>query len=278
MTKNRKHLVILTWMALLSFAHAGDGRIEINQSKMPMAIWNPGSYVVTENLVVTNESGSGSGISVETSGVTIDVNGFTLSGPGTNAAGAWQGIYASGPIDRVCVRNGGVEGFTYGGIVLYGDNSTVRRMKALRNKENGIRVSDGLITECISAGNEKRGFELGGPVNIHDCVAINNGWQGIYLYGTATIEGCVALDNSGVGIHGRSGTILYNLSSGNDDGVLIDDFDKVATVRGNACSYNTELGFRLDSGALLNDNCAYNNSTNYLLTGSVTAGVNHDGP
>ena len=63
---------------------ASDGVIEISQLDMespPYIINESGSYILTENLIVTNTDVNG--IEVQANYVTLDMNGFQLKGPGT---------------------------------------------------------------------------------------------------------------------------------------------------------------------------------------------------
>ena len=93
-------LVVLC--GLPTAALGGDGVAEINQTAalaggvtpadtpgFPVTLSQPGSYVLTSNLVVSTEV---IGIDVTADNVSIDLNGFSLIGPTTcTGQGRWWG-------------------------------------------------------------------------------------------------------------------------------------------------------------------------------------------
>ncbi len=87
-------------------AYAGMGRVEINQRHMadaPFHITEPGSYILTSPLVVTQPDTAA--IWVSANHVSIDLNGFTITGPG-NSANAAAILQTSPAWHHLTVRNG----------------------------------------------------------------------------------------------------------------------------------------------------------------------------
>ncbi len=84
-----------------------DGRIPIDH--LPFEIAEPGSYVVTRDLL----SAGGNGITVSADDVTIDLNGFTLAGTGQVTFGGGFGI-AAAERSNLTVVNGVIRGWNRG--------------------------------------------------------------------------------------------------------------------------------------------------------------------
>ena len=212
-------------------ALAGDGRIEINQASViaaggfPFSISQPGSYVLTSDLVVA--SAGTTGIQFNTaSGVTLDLNGFTIRGPLTCAhsqieyydasqltcsgSGAGSGISAS---DASRIRNGQVRGFGSYGILAGGSLSShvvVEDVIVEQNALGGIYLNNGTVRRVNVARNGGDGMtnipagDASSATVIEDSnIAFNKG-DGIGL--AAKIRNCRISYNGGAGvIHGNAG-------------------------------------------------------------------------
>ena len=212
-------------------ALAGDGRIEINQASViaaggfPFSISQPGSYVLTSDLVVA--SAGTTGIQFNTaSGVTLDLNGFTIRGPLTCAhsqieyydasqlacsgSGAGSGISAS---DASRIRNGQVRGFGSYGILAGGSLSShvvVEDVIVEQNALGGIYLNNGTVRRVNVARNGGDGItnipagDASSATVIEDSnIAFNKG-DGIGL--AAKIRNCRISYNGGAGvIHGNAG-------------------------------------------------------------------------
>jgi hypothetical protein len=126
-------------------ARAGDGRVEISQSRalagnvtpgdtpgFPVDLFTPGSYVLTSDLVVPNATTGG--IVVWTPGsVTIDLAGFALRGPVTCTgygstlsctSGFGIGINGASAVSEpapLIVKNGRIEGFRGDAVTTKGE-------------------------------------------------------------------------------------------------------------------------------------------------------------
>lgn len=164
---DRCALLLLVCLALLApAAHASDGRREINQAAVlaaggfPFVISQPGSYLLTSDLVVPDANTTAIQVSTA-SGVTLDLNGFTVRGPVTcshsqqayydasqvtcSASGTGDGIYASA---STWIRNGHVRGFGRYGIAAGGGLSAhvvVEDVRAEQNAQGGIYLNNGTV-------------------------------------------------------------------------------------------------------------------------------------
>ena len=118
-------------------------RQTISSADMPLTIFQPGSYYLTENLLATGFGESA--ISIATSGVTIDLNGFSIAG---SEVGIWDyGVVVTEQIDSVVVKNGTVRDCAVVGVALdpqinqdRASNSRVENVQAVANGGDGIRV------------------------------------------------------------------------------------------------------------------------------------------
>jgi Right handed beta helix region len=208
-------------------ALAGDGRIEINQASVnaaggfPFVISQPGSYVLTGDLV--SQSAAVDGIQISASGVTLDLNGFTVRGPnGCSAAtfyepssitctmsGSGDGIVAGNAV----VRNGHVSGWGRYGVVASGSYTaptTVEDLHVEQNAQGGIYVNDGTVRRVRVTLNGGDGIAnvAGGDANVaitvEDSQIVMNFGDGVGLAGK--IRNCRITYNGGAGvIHNNAG-------------------------------------------------------------------------
>lgn len=224
--------VALVGLALLAapLAHAGDGRVEINQASVeaaggfPYAINQPGSYVLTSNLVVSDATRGG--ITISSEGVTLDLNGFTVRGPITCArsdssqydpallactgSSTANGIVAN---TRSVIRNGRVTGFGRYGIQAGGSlwaPVLVEDVQVDQNAQGGISFAGGTVRGALVTLNGGDGIfyvaagSAGSSTVLEDCnVAFNKG-DGVAIAGK--IRNCRISYNGGDGIvHGNAG-------------------------------------------------------------------------
>ncbi len=204
-------LRILLLVLLPIGAHAGDGRIEINQARaqaggvaiadaagFPVQIV-PGNYVLTSDLVVPAGVAAITSVSGN-SDFTIDLNGFSIVGPGTCsgspvsctlAPSSIHGISLSGP--NVLIRNGTIRGFAGNGVQLNGLSNRVHDLRVEQNAGAGIVVAG----PAMISGNTVRlnlddGIDAGLAPNclIRDNLVASNGESSI-----AVSNRCLVLDN-----------------------------------------------------------------------------------
>ena len=148
---------------------AGDGRIEIARHMVPYVITNAGSYVLTENLVVTNDRANG--ITINANNVAVDLNGFTLSSASGTNSGA--GIYLPAGFRNLSVRNGSVVGWAgSNGVHAAGQNTRVDGVTA-RGNVAGIFIADrtinggGIVSRCTAVSNTMIGIYVARGVRQH---------------------------------------------------------------------------------------------------------------
>lgn len=222
---------------------AWDGRVEIDQARVPYTITNSGSYVVTEDLVCT--SALKSVIEVNAEFVTIDLAGHVLTQQ-TN----WYGIHATGRF--ITVRNGTVWApATEADYAVYleGLYGRVEGVRCRQFKNIGISTSSGsLIRDCVAEGG-------GGSVG---------------LYGIYTGSGSLILDSAvkgfysafplSWGFYAGSGVLLdgcHSVSNGNGG-----DYRAIRTGMGalvKACSVSetwgssSAIGIEVGGGSLVAD-------------------------
>ena len=200
---------------------AGDGQIDILPSgSKTLAISNPGSYVLTDNVVMTADV---SCIEITASNVTLDLNGHTLLGTGSGAASGIDG----GDADNVTVYNGKVKNFSVTGIHLkngarlydlkvdtcsdgikVGEEAHIYRVNSSSNSKVGIFTSSGsLVEKCITNNNggdgQTMGIRVGDNCIVQDCICkgnkscnlVENNAYGIYASDSCRIVSNVCTDN-----------------------------------------------------------------------------------
>jgi hypothetical protein len=200
---------ILLALVLASPAWSVDGVLEINQTcavntgcfsgdsgGFPVTITNPGSYLLTGDLVAGNNQ---DGIQVSADGVTLDLNGFRIVSSSSTITSV-NGIEGS---DRqnIEVRNGTVQGFRGRGIIFSGSSRGVRILdiRTLGNGFQGIDLDGGghLVSRCTSVSNSLWGFSLDGDSMIVDSVAENNTAFGFVLDPEVGYRGNLVSNNNG---------------------------------------------------------------------------------
>lgn len=224
----------LVWIA--TAAHAGDGRVEINQScaatgcfvgdsaGFPVTISSPGSYVLTSDVVVATADAGG--IFVQTGGATLDLNGFSVRGPVTcsrnedlqydatlitcSGSGDGIGIYAT---STSLVRNGTVSGFGSYGISAEGAlirPVTIEDVRVEQNAQGGIYLNNGTIRRATVSLNGASGiFNVAGgdassTILIEDSTIAFNKSHGIALAGKIRSTRLSYNGGSGI-IHNNAG-------------------------------------------------------------------------
>lgn len=243
-------------------AFGADGRIEISQlsfSSPPYFISQSGSYVLTENITVTNTGVDG--ISVQADNVTIDLNGFTITGPG---AGSGNGISQAWTGRGLTVCNGKLSewsGASRRAVFANGQGSRVVGVQATSNTV-GIYVGrNAIVRDCTASGNSANGFHCGGNGSVvSECVAVDNGQNGIFCIDACTIEDCTTSANlrgieTGDGCVVRDCTALENSATGIDAG-------EGASVVGCSARGNGLYGIKCSSGSVVSQ-CSASMNTNH---------------
>lgn len=254
--------VLLVLLLLAGPAFSVDGVIEINQAKalagdvtpgdtagFPVRISEPGSYVLTGNLTVSDVNTIG--IEVVAEGVSLDLNGFQILGPTVCTSTDGQGSTVScSPTGSgigvrivsalVRIRNGFVSGFGEAGISHFGtyDEAEIEDLVVTSNGGNGIALSGGKssVVDTVSSTNAGRGIRIQKSGVIRGCQASENLEHGLEgVNGPVMIRDSVATSNGGFGLSG--GNILYagNVVEGNSSGTVNNGLQ----IGTNACDGNT---------------------------------------
>lgn len=272
-------LLVLGPLLLTSPAAAGQGALEIHQSCVatgcfpgddpgfPVEIAASGSYVLTSNLQVADESTTA--ILVDSDDVSIDLGGFTISGvtvcsgtpPTCTPQGQGRGIghVPSAGTQRTRVYNGIVRGMGGTGVSLgtdssvdgviaasngidgisAGSGSTVLRSKGNRNASTGIRAAgNGLISHSTALGNGDWGINCAGPCNVVHSTARENEQAGVSVASGGMVLGCTIADNLSSGLSVPVGAAYgQNVLVGNADGTAANQVSGGGfQVGGNACA------------------------------------------
>lgn len=294
----RYTLAVSACVLAAGIVFAGDGRIEISQSMVPYTITNSGSYVITENLSVTNTGYNG--IDVQADSVTIDMNGFTLRGPGATSS---NGICQASSCHNLTVRNGVVSQWQGGsryGVYAAGKGNRVEDITAVHNYSGFYSGEGSIIADCIAVSNTASGSSYGirsgvastiARCSVHEnssgntmvglhvdnrsmasqCNVYNNSagtiCMAVYGLGGAEILDCAIMENSGsslcYGVYGItsvrvSGCSLYGNTSSSTNGAAIWLFEG-GSVQDCILALNMFNGVEVDdNAAVLNNTCNEN--------------------
>ena len=262
----KKRLVLVAFVLCVPALWAADGVIEINQAAVeanggfPYVISEPGSYILTGNLIVPDENTTAIEIEEGVGSATIDLNGFAIIGPvvctvnqslelDCSGSGEGVGVRQQGVIrstnflnnstsmEAVTVRNGTIRGMGDDGIVIVGAG-LVERVAALSNGGSGI-VANGTITHCDIQRNRGHGINALGGVVAYNKIEANGGHGIRALFGAgAVIEGNQVAGNSrtsddGAGIYCDRCAVIDN---------VITQQERALRIAGGGYAGNTILG------------------------------------
>lgn len=212
---------------------------------LPYTIDQPGSYVLTGNLIVDQQlytlSSQRAAIEVNASNVTIDMRGFSLID--TFDQPNIKGIFVGG--DNVEVRDGTIADFEREGLQATGDATRVIGLRVMRSGQVGVAVrGSSYVSRCVSIENGVFGFAAGRGSIVENCIARGNGDAGINMSNQGVGEGfvvrdCVATANLDEGIRSGSGVtggVITNCVATNNATFGIDGAD--ALVVGNVAMGN----------------------------------------
>lgn len=264
-------IIIVIFLSLLVMpfpAFGADGQIKI--SSVPYIITKPGSYVLTNNVRVTEDEPDTNAITIESNDVTLDLNGHTIQGPNTGG-GIGSGIYAH---DRynITIRNGRVWGFGDDGIHLgcsgpffHKAGHRIESIHAANNNDSGISLSGGgAILNCVANNNKSTGI-FAHDATINNCTANNNTNYGFYTI-SCTITSCTANGNlqDGLYIHHSllsSCTAIDNLRYG----ILA----KTSVVSNCRANLNKGYGISMGLGLVNGKNYIYRNAASENTDGQI---------
>ena len=279
---------------------------------MPISITQPGSYVLTSDLI----GSPGNGIEIFVDGVTLDLNGFAVDGAGS----VGSGILMSFPLRDVTVRNGtvrgwgangvdldtglpGASGFTVEDVTVQSCGTgllvvqgTLEGCVAQQNQAGGIVARRSIVKDCAAYENGLAGFGDGITLlegaKATDCVSMSNVGRGFFIGITSEAEGCSSKLNNSSGFEADgAGTIRGCISSGNSgDGFRLQGAQAIecgsegnlgygytaefgATVRASKALNNQLSGIFVGDDALIIDNQCTQNQVNGIQTNGTHARV-----
>jgi hypothetical protein len=246
MNKRIKQLLCMSLcLAAAATLQADMGRTELSQADFmspPYRIYEPGSYVFTENVMIS--SADTSAIIIYTNNVTIDLNGFCLTGSGTNSD---HGIAQWLLQHNATIKNGTLRnwrGSAKYALLLYGQNNrledlTVRnctygmgvgteasviRCAAIGNEVGIITSSGSVISDSTVSGNTFGGMITGSDSLVLNCSAHSNGF-GIVASKQNMLSDCVVSGNASNGVETRAHCLVKSVMIDDQlgDGLLAQD-------------------------------------------------------
>ena len=200
--------LILIMLLTTSLSYADDGIFAINQvckdfgcfaadsAGFPVTISNPGSYILTSNLVLTNVSTNV--IQIFSDNVTIDLNGYSIIGPRTctgeagslncsNSGMTGDGINVGSSYSGIVIKNGIIKGLDSAIAILTGSQSPNFVDNIIASEcEEGIMVSNGIISNSQANRNIRFGFSStnaannNGLLKVVDSYAYGNGQHSVH--------------------------------------------------------------------------------------------------
>lgn len=188
-------------------------RVAINATNTPTDANNeyvisvPGSYYLTDNLVVNKSVG----LHVTSSEVTIDLSGFRISG----ASGTGTGILID-PASRGCVVKHGSLSLFKTGVEADGSRAgTFRQITVTSCNLVGLRSGEGWrLEECTAYDNAGTGIATAASCQISNCTAVNNQNTGFYAAGGTAFSHCTSNYNTGgISFDAGNGCTLTNCTA-----------------------------------------------------------------
>jgi hypothetical protein len=223
---------------------AVDGVTEINQVRaeaggvspgdspgFPVRIAEPGSYRLTGDLIIPDQSTNG--IQIISDDVTLDLNGYRIQGPvvctGLGATlncspddGFGQGIFIASS-QNVKIRNGTVRGAGWSGIGISGDSmdiwvdqvtvtdtrafgfNLVDRGLITRStvyRTGGVTIASGMVIDSVISGNSTDGIFSNNSwgLSVRGSTLNQNESQGLHLISPGLVVGNTARNNGGLGL------------------------------------------------------------------------------
>jgi hypothetical protein len=185
-----------------------------------------------------------SAIYVYTSHVTLDLNGFALLGAGASGSGVQ--LYPTGTniVADVVIRNGTISRWNENGINASSGFGVVdvicERLRVTDNLGRGVQINgSGIVRNCVVSSNRDNGIQLWRGF-VSDCLVEGNLTGISSVLGEAQVKDCQVYFNSNVGISANGGIVTgCNVSSNANYGVMAShDTD----IRNNRISGHTGLG------------------------------------
>lgn len=220
--KHARVFVAIALMGLMAtVTGADDGRIEIGPTtSFPIKISQPGSYVLTADLTVTDPDESA--IEIITTDVSIDLAGHVIQGTG-QGTGSYPHSIGVGAVGGITARNlrisnGIIRGFYYGVFFQSTFDRGGHRIAGISVSDCyvGVMSTGAVIVNTTARYNDLRGFQAFDSV-LENCSAQNNGERGFYL-SSSVLRGSIARSNTGDGIYAVSASLVEGCSSTSNTG------------------------------------------------------------
>jgi parallel beta-helix repeat protein len=266
-----------------------DPRRPIYGEMLPLTITESGSYYLAEDI-----STVAGGIRVQADGVSIDLMGFTLeggTGPGIDGTGYYRTTVKNGKVhdwdgtgirlglravvsDVIVAENGGsgirvgtdsritdcsVSNSSVHGIIADG-GSSVEGCILVGNYENGIWLSNGLVSGCLIFANGKSGIRTDGDSTILDNHIHQNDFVG-------------ATRKAGIWVNGNSNRIEGNMIVKNWIGIDLDGSDNV--ISANIIYNSTLIDLEVDPLASSNMVYVHDFGTMQWIPGSIWVNITY---
>jgi len=187
-------------------------RTPIRAGDLPLAIYAPGSYYLTEPIDFAGQNVNG--ITINSSNVSIDLGGFALRGPGASVGTTGSGIKLTGDFTGISISNGSLEGWREKGCDLgLGTLQKITGITATYNGAQGIYGgNNAVVSQCVTANNGMDGFALRTSGSILNCSSHGDGGDGFNLAENCSINFSTAEISGGYGIQAASGASISNCS------------------------------------------------------------------
>jgi len=231
----------------------------------PVVISQPGSYVLTANLVMPTSCNKDA-IDITANNVTLDLGGYSIIGTGAGTGIGISGSHSS----SVTVKNGIVTRFPGDGILL-GANATVEDVTSSSNASasngNGVQITNGIVRRVHATGNSIGIFASATnvPSLITESDASNNTLGGISA-NLGTISNDTALfngsSNSAYGIRCADASVLGNEVENNGVGITCNSAG--ATIANNTSNHNRDQGIGA-TGQIFNNTVSFNGGAGIVV-------------
>lgn len=241
---------------------------------LPYTILQPGSYVLTGNLVATPGQ---RGIVIDAENVTLDLGGFELNGGSVGTDAIYVNPPAFGERQNLSVFNGVIRGWSGAAIDFNAaSNSSIRALK-VRECSSGIMANYATqVADCSVEYVFGTGIRVGNTCSISNCTTLFAFGAGIETGYNCTVRGCAVELSSGPGYRLGEGSALAdcvsrgnNVGKGNAPGVQA---ATGCTITGCVSSNNIGDGYSLDARCTIANSAAINNvGAGISVFGSLTA-------
>jgi len=259
-------LILMFFVTAPLPAMGANGAFEINQdcaqagcfagdsAGFPVTITQPGSYVLTSDLLV---SSGNDGIDIQASPVDLDLNGHSLNGGGsctgtpvtscTGAVGSDGIALMASATGHIRVHNGTVRGFGNGGITGAddGDGVVLEHLTFAENVGDGANLffnsNAGIVQvrDSTFVRNSPSGLFGNVSLNIENCTFAGNQNAGAAPYGGGTIANSRFQNNGKEGIYSVQPNAIsldHDVFNHNNGGSAQWSFAPMLDMGGNVCT------------------------------------------